>query len=133
MQAVLSSLPVIRSMFTPTTIKRWRRAWAYARNRMTQDDASWIAYECDIAAGSFTLVSIETDDVLDLARDRWGDVPELRALADAATRRVWNKWSSSGDERNAAIDWAIDLIAEYAREDGIELIEQAHLPIVATN
>ena len=105
-------------------LKHLARAWRYATGRMTKEDASWIAYECDVHAGCFPLVSIDVDGVMDLALDKWEDNPKLEDFARDAVCRVWNKWSSSGDEQSAAIDWAMDLIAEYAKEDGVELVER---------
>jgi hypothetical protein len=53
--------------------------------------------------------------------ERWGDRPEFDDLANAAYRRVFNKYSSPGYELDGAQDWAMDLVEEYATEDGIIL------------
>lgn len=105
-------------------LRRYRLAWRFAAGTMTRDDAHWLSYHADCAAECWPLVSIETDSVLELAEDKWGKHPELSRLASDATRRVWNKWNSNGDEQNAACDWAMDLIEEYAEADGIVLTER---------
>ena len=105
-------------------LKHLARAWRYATGRMTRDDAQWIAYECDVAAESYPLVSIDVEGVIDLALDKWQDDPALADLARQAVRRVWNKWSGGGEEYSAAVDWAMDLIEEYAKADGVELKER---------
>ena len=105
--------------------ERYGLAWRYATQRLTRDDGISLLYDAERAAGIFGLESISTGDVLEHARERWGDVPELADYADAATRRVWSKWSGNGEITGAAEDWAMDLIAEYAAEDNVTLSELA--------
>lgn len=104
-------------------LARWRRALAYARDRMTAEDASQIAYDCQEPAGRYPLATINVSDVLELARDCWGNNPDLPRLAADAVDRVASKWSGYPDAVQAAEEWAFDLIREYAAEEGIDLVE----------
>lgn len=107
-------------------MKRVGRAVRYAAGRMSEDDAHLIIYECLPTSGYFPLEGLSVETVLDLAQERWGDNPALPRLAADACRRVWNKWDSGGTE-GVAEDWALDLIKEYATDDGIVLVEQDEL------
>jgi hypothetical protein len=100
-----------------------RRAWRYLTHSLTSDDASMIAYEMQDISGDWPLASLSLDSVMEAARDRWEDHPELRSIAEDACSRVASKWSGGGEESvGAAEDWALDKIAEYAERDGVELV-----------
>lgn len=105
-------------------LQRWRRAWRYARNTLTADDADWLLHDAQHAAKCYALECLTAESVLALAEDRYGEHPEFRRLADEACARVWDKWGSAGNEADAAQDWAMDLFAEYAENDGIELVDR---------
>jgi hypothetical protein len=100
------------------------RAWRYLTRRLTKDDAAQIAYEVMDTEGEWPLACLNLDSVLSIARDKWQDHPDLIRLAEEACHRVWYKWSSTGTEDavGAAEDWALDLIAEYAETEGIDLV-----------
>lgn len=101
--------------------RRVARAWRYAIGRSTLTDAYDIDIDCREVTGLYPLVSMSVDNVLELAEDRWGDFPELKAYAESAVRRVYDRWSSPGHELEGAEGWAMDLIEEWAKEDGLEL------------
>jgi len=101
--------------------RRVARAWRYALGRTTLTDAYDIGIDCRDVTGDYPLVSLDVDDVLQSAKDRWGDVPELKAYAESAVRRVYGRWSSPGHELDGAKSWAMDLIEEWAKDDGLDL------------
>jgi hypothetical protein len=68
--------------------------------------------------------------VLREAREQWADHPALKRLAYDAAERIANKWTGSGDISCEARGCAVDLIAHYARTQGIELIERDNEPAV---
>lgn len=105
-------------------LKHLARAWRYATGHMTKDDAWSISYECDASTGCYGLEYIDVEGVMECAVDKWEANPRLEEYAENAVHRVWNKWSSSGDATNAAQEWAMDLIEEYAKADGVELVER---------
>lgn len=103
--------------------QRWRRALRYALNRMTPADADLIGYECQSISGVWSLETISAESVRDYALNLWTDHPALEKYADEAAARVASKWDGTGDVRCAAEEWAINLIDEYAKSDGVELVE----------
>jgi hypothetical protein len=108
------------------SIELARLGYLFANGKLSADDASDIIYECQPIAGYFVLETIDVDGLMAWARDRWVNADDARALAEAACERVAGKWSSTGDVSSAAQDWAMDLLEQYAREDGITLIEIDH-------
>ena len=91
---------------------------------MTADDASWIRHRCQDAEGFWPLEAIDSEGVLREARDRWHDHPALERLAYDAAERIANKRTGSGDISCEARGCAVDLIAEYARGQGVKLVER---------
>src|ERR1700757_4796775 len=73
-------------------LQRWRRAWRYATDTMTADDAAWIRQRCQDVEGLWPLEAITVEDVLRDARERWRDHPALEALAYDAAERTADKW-----------------------------------------
>lgn len=121
---VAISLSVSRTRYRlAESARRYGRAWRYARQTLTADDGTKMMATIEDAAGSYALESLSLNSVLELARDRWADNPELPRLAAEAVSRVNDKWNSDGNLTGAAQDWACELIAEYAESDGVELIE----------
>jgi hypothetical protein len=76
------------------------------------------------------LEAIDAEGVLQEAREQWADHPALERLAYEAAERIANKWTGSGDISCEARGCAVDLIAHYARTQGIELIERDNEPAV---
>ncbi|MDR3488774.1 MAG: hypothetical protein P4M05_28205 [Bradyrhizobium sp.] len=107
----------------PSARKRWLAGLAYARGRLTEAQALQLLWECQQVAGTHCLISIDAKDVEKAARERWGDHPDLSRLSRDATTRIATKWSDTGETRGAAEDWALDLVAEYAAGEGIDLVE----------
>lgn len=105
------------------TAQRYARAWRYATRRSTREDGLRMIYDAEHAAGNYSLESISLMDVIKRAKEKWGDVPGLEDWAGDATARVGKKWESGGETVYAAEDWALDLIKEYAADDGVTLTE----------
>lgn len=103
--------------------ERAGRAWRYLRRTLTADDASSLIYEAEHVKGEYSLESISVDSVLEDALERWEAAPCLERLVEEAVARVANKWESSGNISGGASEWAISLVKEYARDQGVKLIE----------
>ena len=105
------------------TARRYRHALAYARHRMDSNQANAIIFDCQAAAGWYPLETLSVDGCLQTALDvYWQYHPELESLIQSACARVASKWESTGHARDAAADWALDLIPEYAEARGITLL-----------
>jgi hypothetical protein len=102
-------------------LRRPGEGWRYANQRMTHDDADTIRYECQLVGGMYPLECFTYIDVLGSATERFGDTPELPELVRRACEHVASKWCGTGDTTGAARDWAMDLMQEYAAQDGIVL------------
>jgi hypothetical protein len=106
-------------------IQRYRLAIAYARNRMDCGQANDIIFDCQAAAGWFPLDTFSIDSCLQTALDcHWEPHPKLESLVQSACDRVASKWSSDGFAADAAEDWALDLVAEFAQARGIDLVRR---------
>lgn len=104
-------------------LSRWQEAYAYARGRMTPNQALSMLWECQHTAGTYCLVSLDSESVLEAARDRWNDHPALPGLCDSAASRVASKWEDHTEVRSSCEDWALDLVEDYARGEGVILTE----------
>ena len=95
----------------------------------TPTEASEIRYRCHEITGCWPLQWIDAEGVIELAEDRWkatdrwGTPVDFEAYAKDAVRRVHTKWPGNDDMTGAAQDWAMDLIGEYALQDGIALLD----------
>jgi hypothetical protein len=103
--------------------QRLRRALSYACNRMDTETARRIAYDCEMPAGWFPLVTLTTDDVLTDAQSIYREHPALESLCADAASYVANKWNSPGHELEAAREWALEKVKEFAEQQQVELIE----------
>lgn len=102
-------------------LAQWRRAWRYAINGLSPDDAQRMMLDCRDPAGWHPLLVLTVEDTLEQAREELADHPELpRLLADGCAR-VGDKWESYNDELWGARRWAISLAREYAADEGITL------------
>lgn len=104
-------------------LKHWRRAWRYAMNRSTYNDGWDLFHDAEHITGYYALEGLSREDVLNTARERYGDVTGMEELAQRACERVASNWDSTGDMTGAAEDWAFDLIAQYAVADGVNLTD----------
>ena len=95
---------------------RLARGLRYAFGATTKDDAHHLLWEMSHVAGSYCLVSIDAEGVYERVREEFEDGPELDAVCKDAAARVWNKWSGSDETYSSAIDWASDLVHEWAVE-----------------
>jgi hypothetical protein len=102
-------------------LAQWRRAWRYAIDGLSPDDAQRMMLDCRGPAGWHPLLVLTVEDTLEQARGELADHPELpRLLADGCAR-VGDKWESYNDELWEARRWAISLAREYAADEGITL------------
>lgn len=105
-------------------LARYRRAWLYAAGRTELDDAYTIMRDLRPITGEYPLITLDVDGIVISAGDRWtNSADEIRPFAEEAAERVYGKFDSDGETRSAAEEWALDLIAEYAEQEGVELIE----------
>ena len=95
---------------------------------MTTEDAGWIRHHCQDVEGFWPLEAIDAEGVLREAREQWANHPALERLAYDAAERIANKWTGPGDISCEARGCEVDLIAHYARTQGIELIERDNEP-----
>jgi hypothetical protein len=135
----MTVIAVIRNRVSRTTwgfrwqyrLQRWRRAWRYATESMSGEDAHWMRQDCQDVEGFWPLEAIDSEGVLREARERWADHPALERLAYDAAERIANKWASAGDISCEARGCAVDLIAEYASAQGVDLVERDNEPAEA--
>ena len=103
---------------------RYLRAWHYATQSISSDDAQHIMVECRDAAGWYPLLVLSVEETLEQARECFMDHPDLpRIIADGCAR-VGDKWESYGDELYEARRWAIHAAEEYAADEGITLVHR---------
>jgi len=123
MQLLINPISILQSRLR-CKFRRYCEALAYARNRITASQANDIIYNCQAAAGWYPLETVSVDRCLDTAIFcHWEDHPELEGLVQSACARVASKWSSEGHAEEAAVDWALDLVGEFAAARGITLTE----------
>ena len=105
-----------------TRLAQWRRAWRYATNRLSADEAQRIMLDCRDPAGWHPLLVLTVEDTLEQAREDLADHPDLPRLIADGCARVGDKWESYNDELWEARRWAIDLAKGYADDEGITLV-----------
>ena len=104
-------------------LRRCRLALAYALNRVDTDQANEIICDCQAAAGWYPLETFSVDNCLQTALDcYWEPHPELEGLVHSACARVASKWEANGHAADAAEDWALDLVGEFAQSRGTTLV-----------
>lgn len=99
--------------------ERYSRAWAYARRRLSPDQAQRIFLDCQYPAGWHPLLVLTVEDTLEQAHEDFHDHPELARLINDGCSRVSHKWESINDDLYEARRWAIDLAGEYAGGEGL--------------
>jgi len=102
-------------------LARWRRAWRYAIDGLSPDDAQRMMLDCRGPAGWHPLLVLTVEDTLEQAREELADHPDLPRLIADGCARVGDKWESYNDELCEARRWAIGLAKEYAADEGIML------------
>ncbi len=103
-------------------LKRCRRAFHYAIDILSVEDAREILCDCDEIAGCHPLLTLTVEDTLEQALEDYQDHSELRRLIADGCSYVGRKWECYGDQLYEARRWAIDRAAEYAASEGIELV-----------
>jgi hypothetical protein len=109
-------------------LDRLYRGLAYGVRHVSSDQAQRILLDCEHIAGWHALVTLTVEDALEATRGRVAYHPELPRFAAAACSRVASKWSGADDTLCAACDWAVDLVEQYARDEGIPLVRLDDLP-----
>lgn len=110
-----------RRYYFCTHLAQWQRAWRYAIDRLSADDAQRIMLDCRYPAGWYPLLVLTVEDTLEQAREDFADHPELPRLIADGCARVTDKWESYNDELWEARRWAIGLAKDYAADEGIAL------------
>lgn len=104
---------------------RWQRlcrAFNYATARLSQDDAQTITLDCQPAAGWYPLTILTEEDVFEMAADIHGDAADtLAPYIPGACSYVGRKWETPGDDYWHARRWALDVVQDWAAQDGIVL------------
>ena len=123
--------PVVRRVFgnvamnwlhrASYSLQRLRRACKYFRGRLDDNDARRIMLDCRVPAGWHPLVTLTVEDALEEARSTFTDHPDLRRLIGDACACVEDKWESYNDDLYHARQWALNLVAKYAANEGIKL------------
>lgn len=110
---------------------RWRaqascarliRAWRYATQTLSADDAQSMILDCEAPAGWHALLTLADADVLAQARARFADHPALAILAAEACVHVARKWENHNDELHHAQSWAMELVESYATDLDVTLV-----------
>ena len=66
---------------------RWTRAWRYAAERLSADEAQRLMLDCRYPAGWHPLLVLTVQDTLEQAREEIADHPDLpRLVADGCAR-----------------------------------------------
>lgn len=105
-------------------LERYGRALRYARSAMTTDDAHQFIYEAEHKAGHYSLAAFTVAEVMDAAAEQWGNVPGMQQWAADAAARVSGKWNDDTSELpGAACEWALQIMQDYAADDGVQLVE----------
>lgn len=105
-------------------LARYRRALAYARDRLSADDAQQMFIDCEYPAGWFTLLALTVEDTLEQALEVYDDHPDLRRLVADGCERVHKKWEDHSDALYYARGWAIEIAEGYATDEGITLVRR---------
>ncbi len=105
-----------------THLAQWRRAWRYAIDRLSADDAQRMMLDCRHPAGWYPLLVLTVEDTLEQAREDLADHPDLPRLIADGCARVADKWESYNDELWEARRWAIGLARDYAADESVALI-----------
>jgi len=109
--------------------KRIVRAWRYARQTLTTDDAQIMALDCQDASGWHPLIVLTVEDTVQHAYEEFEEHPELPRLIADGCARVSTKWEDFGDTLSEARRWAIELAESYAAQEGIELARRVDEPV----
>jgi hypothetical protein len=104
-----------------TRLAQWRRAWRYAVDRLSVDDAQRMMLDGRDPAGWYPLLVLTVEDTLGQAREDIADHPDLPRLIADGCACVADKWESYNDELWEARRWAIGLAKDYAADEGIAL------------
>jgi len=103
-------------------LSRWARAWRYAVERLSADDAQRVMLDCRYPAGWHPLLVLTVEDALEQAREEIADHPDLPRLVADGCARVGDKWEPYCGELLEARCWAINLAKNYALDEGITFV-----------
>lgn len=103
-------------------LSRWTRAWRYAAERLSADEAQRLMLDCRHPAGWHPLLVLTVQDTLEQAREDIADHPDLPRLIADGCARVGDKWEPYYGELLEARCWAINLAKNYAVDEGITFV-----------
>jgi len=101
------------------SLRHYSLALAFARDRLTTDQAQDIIVHCERIAGWHPLDTLTVDDALEHALATYAPNPELAAYIAMGCARVGRKYDSDGDALHFAKEWALEEAIAYAAADGI--------------
>jgi hypothetical protein len=106
--------------------QRVKRAFYYAADRLSFEDANDIMLDCERPARSYPLMILTPGSVLDMAIERFdAQAHRLQPYLADACAYVAHKWDPPGDDYWHLRDWALDTALEAAAQDGVTLSERA--------
>jgi hypothetical protein len=114
-------------------IERYCRAWRYALNALSTEDAQRVLIDCEYRAGRYPLLTLTVDDTLEQALEVLVDHPDLRRLIVDGCEHVSRKWQSYGDELYAARSRAIELATQYAIDEDITFLRRDDADVFLSN
>jgi hypothetical protein len=104
------------------SLGRWTRAWRYAAERLSPDEAQRLMLDCRHPAGWHPLLVLTVEDALEQAREEIADHPDLARLVADGCARVGDKWEPYYGELLEARCWAINLAKNYASDERITFV-----------
>jgi hypothetical protein len=97
---------------------------------LDRGEANYMIYCLQPFAGRYPLEHLCVGYITELAIERWGEFEGVDDYADTACACVADKWLdwTTSNIIDEAKDYALELIAERAEYDGIELVRKAQIP-----
>jgi hypothetical protein len=105
-------------------LARFARAWRYAADTLSAEQARAIIEECEYAAGQHALLTLSTEDTLKQARRIYADHPTLGSLVATGCAEVARHWEDCYSQIEEAQDWAIAIASDFAAMSGVALIRR---------
>lgn len=97
----------------------------FVMGRSTHEDGFVLMDAGENASKCYPLVVLEVDSIVDDILSVYEDHPDLRPFAERAARRVQQKWTGNAEVLHVALEWALDLVSEYADEAGVPLVKKS--------
>lgn len=105
-------------------LRRSALLWRFTIGCLSKSEAESLIWSLEEVAGRFPLLVLTCEDTLIEAHYLFHPHPALPALVDQACARVGRKWESYNDDLFNARAWALELVSEYAAQDGVHLLRR---------